>query len=461
MLTPRPYQQEAVKWFINEANGRGIIADEMGLGKTCEGYEIWKALGCPVPALILCGKNAQVAWLNQASDWGCSKPILIRGNSAERKTLWARHKNGFVSTTRESLKRDVASGVAQTKWAFIIVDECHKDSNRKAGNFKLLKLITLHCRYVLLMSGSIARRGPQSLWGPLNVVKPQKFSSYWKFVERYCKVDKEGYGWQIGAPQHEDELRERLATVVLRRTKAEVRPEMPSKTRDMTSNIIDMSPAQARLYNDIQFNNLAELSGDRILATPTVLAMIQRLRQILVTPKLVDPGAEYGAGIDRVVELLDDADDGHMVIFTPFAAALPIIRQRLLEEGYEDQDIIQLRGGISVEELMSRIKQFRERRGIAICSIKFAESFDLIPATWGIFLGYEWDAWDNMQAEDRIHRGEITQPVTLYYISYNEGIDTLLVQAALDTKVNNVMAVLKDIDQVRHMMQLNVKGMHR
>jgi hypothetical protein len=98
---------------------------------------------------------------------------------------------------------------------------------------------------------------------------------------------------------------------------------------------------------------------------------------------------------------------------------------------------------------MQRVAHFREVRGIALCSIRYAESFDLTPATWGVFVGYEWDAWDNLQAEDRLHRGEITDPINLYYIRHNHGVDSELMLPALDTKVNNAMSFLTNIDAVR------------
>lgn len=461
LIKPRPYQVEAVDWFINRAKGRGIIADDMGLGKTGEAYMILQALGIPNPCVIIAGKNAQIAWLNQARDWGCPKPNIIQGHANTRKMLWAKYKQGFIIITREAFKRDLRAGYAHSNFKMVIVDECHKDANRKVGNYALLKDLSIKAQYMLLISGSIARRGPQSMWGPLNVIAHRVFKSYWQFVSQYCVMEEGIFGSKIVGTQNEQQLQGRLATFMLRRTKAEVRPDMPSKTRDLTSNVIEMSPKQAQLYNQIAEESMAEFESGDIVVTPTILAKIVRLRQILVTPKLLDPGEEYGAGIERVIELLEDASDRHMVIFTPFSAALPIIQSRLEEAGFKREDIILLRGGLSLEELMHRIGEFKKRRGIAICSIRYAESFDLIPATWGIFLGYEWDAWDNLQAEDRIHRGEITEAVNIYYISYSEGIDLELIQPALDVKVNNALAILGNMNKVRLILEQRVQGMHR
>lgn len=457
--TPRPYQLEALRWFKVHTRGRAIIGDEMGLGKTCEMYLAWRELGCPQPCLLVAGRNAQIAWLNQAKDWGCPKPVIIQGNAAQRKALWTKHASGFVSVTREALKRDIQSGSCDARmFKTLLVDECHKDSNRKTGNFKTLKLIAANATYVILASGSVVRRGPQSLWGPLNIVAPRRFPSYWKFINQYCDIEQGPYGMEILGVKNEEELQTNLADVMIARLKKDVRKDMPPKLRDLDSNVLEMSPSQAAMYNGVLDDGMFELStaGDAVI-TPTILAKIMRLRQILVTPKLIDPGADYGAGIERLIELLDEASDQHMCVFSPFSKALPIVQQRLVAAGHPEECIFQFSGGLSIDELMRRLQSFKERRGIALVSIKFAESFDLQPATWGVFLGYEWDAWDNLQAEDRLHRGEITDPVTLYYLRHREGIDSSLMLPALDIKAQNVMTILRDFDTVRRVMQTKVR----
>jgi len=456
--TPRPYQQEFVDWFIKEAQSRAINADEMGLGKTCEAYLAWRALGYPMPCLILAGVNAQVTWAAQAKDWGCPAPNRIRGTPAERAHQWSKYGKGLTTTTREALKRDIKSGVVKPEqFKFVIVDEAHKDSNRKVGNWRLIKSLFGNSTKGMLLSGSASRRGNQNLWGLLHVVRPWQYKSFYQFIDKYCEIDKEGpFGWEILGPKNEEGLQRELAKIMIRRTKKLVRPDMPPKTRDLDSNVLVMTPGQQELYRNISEDAVAELAAGGYITAPNLLAKILRLRQVLVTPKLLDPNAEDGAGIDRVVEMLDEADDKHMCIFSPFAAALPHVQKRLVAEGHDPGSIIQLSGGLSVEELVRRIDVFRARRGICICSIRYAESFDLIPATWGVFLGYEWDAWDNLQAEDRLHRGEIVDPVTLYYISHSGGIDRELMLGALDTKVNNVMQVLGNMERVRQMLKANI-----
>jgi SNF2 family DNA or RNA helicase len=226
---------------------------------------------------------------------------------------------------------------------------------------------------------------------------------------------------------------------------------MPPKIRDLDSNVLQMSGGQRRLYNSLVEESMAELPTEGLIATPSILAKLQRLRQVLATPKLLDSALEDGAGIDRIVEMLDEASDQHMVIFCPFVRAQEFIRARLENEGYKD--IITLHGGLSAEELGAKINYFRLRRGICICSTKYAESFDLIPATWAVCLGFEWDCYDNIQAEDRLHRGDISESVSIYYLRHEGAIDSELILPAVDVKANNVMPLLRELSAVKHLLR--------
>lgn len=452
MREPWPHQLEFVDWATKVARGRLLCADDMGLGKTGSVYLAWKQLGFPTPCIILAGVNAQMAWINQAKDWGCRPPMRIYGSAAQRNALWSKqNSSSFVIVTRESLRNDIFTGLVDPHiFRCVISDEAHKDSNRKTKNFKQLKSLAFGATYVFLTSGSAMRKGPPGIWGLLNILSRSRYPSYWKFVDQYCIVDREGdYGWEIIGTKDEAKFKADMARIMIARTKKEVRPNMPPKVRDLDSNVLQMSLPQRRLYSKLARDMMAELPSNGVLVAQNVLTQIIRLRQVLLCPKILDPEFEYGASIERLVELLDDATDQHMVVFSPFTSALPFIRRRLIEAGFADRSIIQLSGGLSFTELMQRVAHFREVRGIALCSIRYAESFDLTPATWGVFVGYEWDAWDNLQAEDRLHRGEITDPISLYYIRHEYGVDSELMLPALDTKVNNALSFLTNIDAVR------------
>lgn len=427
-----PFQAETPS-FVLKAK-KMILGDDMGLGKTIQSLTTISSLPVENPSvLVVAGKNAQYAWYKQCLKWGYEPPVRITGTPAKRAKLWASRPK-FCTCTWQTMQRDI--NVMPQQWTIIIADEAHKATNRKTKNYKSLK--QLSSTYLMLVTGSAIRRGPQNLWALLNLCDPKKFSSYWRFVNEFCIVIQGMWGMEIIGLRNQKKYDEVIAPYVLRRTKRQVRPQMPPKNREFLP--IAMDAEQTTLYNKLTNDLLAQLSDGSLIATPNPLTLLLRHRQLLVTPKLIDPQMGYGAGLERVVEMLEEADNQHMVIFTPFAKALPYIEARLIEAGYEH--IIKLQGGIKFEEMDTLIEGYRQNQGIALCTIQFAESFDLIPANWGVFLGFDWDAETNHQAEDRLHRGEIEDPVNYYYMHHLGTVEDRQVEV-LDGKQRAINAAWK------------------
>jgi SNF2 family DNA or RNA helicase len=216
-----------------------------------------------------------------------------------------------------------------------------------------------------------------------------------------------------------------------------------------------MQPKQGALYNKLVEDSLAELESGELILTQSTMVKIIRLRQILCCPRILDPSfPEYGACIEHLGEMLDDTDDHHFVVFTPFVDAIPHIKEYLTTKLSDlTIDPITLQGGLKAEEVQQRINLYRENEGIAICSIAYAESFELVHAKWAYMNGYSWDAIENIQAEDRLHRFT-TKSVVNYYYPFHAGcIDEELIMPALDDKSTQISRVTKDATFIRDLLK--------
>ena len=443
-LTLRPYQVKTSKFLVSAK--RAICAHEMGLGKTACALD---ALGTltfngdpyfPTTVLILCPKVALYVWQTECIKWGSICPTIIRGKPEERRELWK--NSSFVLVTYDILKRDIAlqNNFVSLYWDVIICDEAHKFRNRKTLTYKAVK--KLHSPYMWLLTGTPASRGAQDLWSLLNILKPKLFSSYWKFVNTFCYVERTQFGTEVTGTRNAEALRVVLASRMIRRTKKS--EGVVGKVRQFLP--IDMTPTQKRIYNELSNDLMAELnvSTGRKILIPSPLTQLIRHRQLLVTPKLLDPGLEYGAGLEAIGEYLEGSNSKHVVIFTPFAKAIPFIEYYLmdLDRGYK---FIRLQGGMDPEEVGEAIETFKrpnpdsdnKRDCIAICTIKFAQSFSLETCSTAFFLGYEWDPAENQQAEDRIHRMTSLDLVNIYYVKHQNTIDGFIM-GTLGEKQHNV-----------------------
>jgi SNF2 family DNA or RNA helicase len=79
-------------------------------------------------------------------------------------------------------------------------------------------------------------------------------------------------------------------------------------------------------------------------------------------------------------------------------------------------------------------------------------SFNAFSASNAFFVGAEWSAIENWQAEDRIHRiGQVSDRVNIYYLLYPDTIDDPILQR-LDENTfaqNWVLDPLKLLDRLK------------
>ncbi len=399
-------------------NRRVILGDEMGLGKTRIALAALEQVYDEDPVLVVCGKNAMLAWKNETAEQTPHIPVtLVRGTLYAREQCWKRASEGhggLYLVTPQAFMRDCR--VIMPKWKFVIIDEYHKFMIHRSGTFKILKKI--QSDYLFQISGSPMKTGAHNLWPALSVARPREFTSFWRFVDNFCHVNDTGFGKNISGIKNEQDLFESISSIFIGRKKKDVKKDMPPKIRRRLPVV--MEDSQAQVYNSLRKEMIALLKSGEILIAQNALTKSIMLRKLLIMPKTLDESLGYGAGMEEVISRMGDSDT-HCAIYTPFLAPIPYIKERIEKEGWGP--VIVLQGGLELEELEERINLFRSERGIAIVSIRFAQSFELVPAEYGYFLGYERNAEDNKQAEDRLHRGNITKGVNIYYVENENTID--------------------------------------
>jgi SNF2 family DNA or RNA helicase len=442
--TARPYQIEDAKQIV-KWKGRGILGHKTGLGKTFIAYLIWEMLRQPPKVLVTGTTSAVATWLRLTPQWIGINPIQVTGHYSTRNILWNRiyeMDEAWVAINHDILRRDI-NQIARVPWHMVIVDEAHKVRNRKSVAFKALDRLR-NVPYLLLASATLASRGPQDIWGPLHLVDRKSFASFWRFINTYCYVDAGPFGQEIIGVRNASQLRDLLRkNYYVARTYEEVLPQLPPVMREVRP--LEMTHIQEDMYRQLDEEMIAlirsaETEEQKLLIAPNVLAKSVRLRQILVCPKILGI-PDCGAGLEYLKERIED--DPHTVIFTPFAAALPFIKQEL--EEVEGVKVFILQGGLKSEEVNTRIEQFKKERGVMLCTISYAQSFALDTVHTAYFLGFSWDPTENEQAEGRLRRmdSQHTQGVRVEYLMHEDTIDGD-VREVLNGKTINVSRFMKD-----------------
>lgn len=443
-LSLRPFQQEDIDRILHDMHrkGRALLAHEMGLGKTVITVNALKALGARNIIILVSRKHAFTPWLRIPPQWGMDSVELLGNKTPDaRRRAW--QTRGIKLITLQSLLRDLSDPKTvqlikarkhpEGPWDAIVIDESHRIINRKSKLYKAVRTLQslIQQPYILELTGTPMRRGPQDLWTQLHLLEPKVFTSYWRFAEEFTFVVRSNFGTEIFGVRNKERLKQILRRHSIRRKKADVASELPPKIRERIP--VELEYEQHKLYKTLDEENLVFVGPSemqRVIVAPTNLSKVVRLRQMLLCPKLLDEDAPWGSVFSTAAAILEELGDNKAIVFSPFAEALPLFEEYL--RTYADVDtfrnearpyrFITFRGGLKPEEVVERERLFREsERAVALCSIDFSESFSLETASVEVFLGSSWDVFADMQAEDRGHRLDSTYNRLLIYYLYCAG----------------------------------------
>ena len=164
--------------------------DEQRTGKTPIAITWLAQKGCTRP-LILCPKSAIYNWAEEYEQWSGLPATVITGTPAKRQKQLATWKTGALVMGYDTLKQTTRSAgmlndVLALKPDSVIADEAHRFKTPKTAIFKAMKkLIKIPIRAAL--SGTPAPGKPEEVFAILHWLKPQQYTAYWTFIDRYFK----------------------------------------------------------------------------------------------------------------------------------------------------------------------------------------------------------------------------------------------------------------------------------
>ena len=424
----RPYQREGFQFLahLSRHNLGGVLADDMGLGKTVQtlawllhlvetaqvpGTNQVPGSARPFRCLVVCPKSVTHGWLTEAARFApgleiaAFDPVNPRaiaaaidapGNSAPR-----------ILVANYVQLRLHATAFRSAEWDAVVLDEGQFIKN--PGSQVAVVARALRARHRLVLTGTPIENRLTDLWSLFAFAQPGLLGDQPGFRRHYPEEE----------PAALARLHRRVQHFLLRRTKAQAAPDLPTRTED--DIIVDLEGEQRALYDAELKRARAHLMG---VKTPGelgavrfhVLASLLRLRQICCHPALVDPAhaslpsAKLDALLERIEEL---ADEGHQVlVFSQFTTMLEIIRARLVAANIGH---LILTG--ATENRAELVDQFQTDRTktVFLLSLKAAGfGLNLTAASYAFLYDPWWNPAAEAQAIDRIHRIGQTRPVMAY-----------------------------------------------
>ena len=220
-LAYRNYQRGGIAYgffrfkHLDEAKATGglLIADEPRLGKTIQALGIMNLDESLRRVLIVCPATARVNWRRECEKW------LVRRRLVNYDRL---HK--------------FARQLEATEFDAAIIDESHKIKNEQARQSK--HAYAIRARRLIYMTGTPIVNKPMDLWPLVSRLAPDVFNDFQRYKRLYGKANVRTLPGRRALESLQFQLRQ---TCMVRRTRKEVRPDLPDKQRE----VIVLPPAGA------------------------------------------------------------------------------------------------------------------------------------------------------------------------------------------------------------------------
>ena len=272
------------------------------------------------------------------------------------------------------------------------------------------------------------------------------FTSYYAFRNRYAEMREAHFGGRsvqlVTSYKNLDELSETLKNFSYRVLKDDCL-DLPKKT--FMKRIIQMTPEQSRVYQQMKKMALAELNG-KVTTTMNAITQLMRLQQITCGHFKADDGTMQEIKNNRITELVDTVDEiqGKVVIWAHWRNDIETIVKHLKDE-YGDNSVVTYYGDTSTEERQSAIKKMQNPKSPVRFLVGTPQTggygITLTGASTMIYYSNGYDLEKRQQSEARIDRIGQEKPMTYIDIIAEGTVDEKIVKS-LKKKVNIATQVM-------------------
>lgn len=428
LTTPKDYQLEgALK--IREWGGRALLADEMGLGKTLQAlYYCFKKKKAR-PIVVVCPASLKYNWEREAAKHVGMLCEVVEGRKPPRRKPMALHP--IIVINYEILHWWVPF-LQELDVQVVIIDEAHYIKNRESQRYKAVKALCEGVPHVIGISGTPLTNNPSELWPVLSIIRPDKYSSFFKYAFKFCKPKKLPWGWVYTGARNLDVLHDRLLRqCMIRRLKKDVLKDLPPKVRQL----VPVGLSSRREYNEatddfIGWLRKQDTEKARKAKKSKALVQVGYLLRLIARLKL-----------NFVYEWIDnylESSDEKLVVFTGHRKMVELLHERYGKKCVVVDGAVK---GLARQKAVDRFQKDAQVR-VFVGNFKAAGvGLTLTAATACAFADLPWTPGDLVQCEDRIHRIGQKSTAFIYYLVARNTIEEKMCRM-LQTKQTILEGVL-------------------
>ncbi|VUZ48861.1 unnamed protein product [Hymenolepis diminuta] len=465
-LMLHPYQLEGLNWLRFSYGNKvdTILADEMGLGKTIQTiaflYSLYKDGHSRGPFLVAAPLSTIINWEREFQLWAPDFYVVAYVGDKESRTVIREHEFTFeeggvrggsravrmrsgaqvrfhvLLTSYEMISIDQAL-LSSIDWEVLVVDEAHRLKNNQSKFFRMLT--TYKIAYKLLLTGTPLQNNLEELFHLLHFMSPAKFNDMQGFLDEFADISKED---QV------KKLHEMLGKHLLRRLKADVLKNMPSKGEFIVR--VELSPLQKKFYKFILTKNFDALSCRGGGAQPSLINVMMDLKKCCNHPYLFSAASEDAPRLPNgafessalrkacgKLELLSamlkklKAGGHRVLIFSQMTKMLDLLEDFMEGEGYKYERID---GNVTGQLRQDAIDRFNASDSTSFVFLLSTRAgglgINLATADTVIIYDSDWNPHNDIQAFSRAHRIGQANKVMIYRFVTRATVEERVTQVA-------------------------------
>jgi SNF2 family DNA or RNA helicase len=419
-----PFQMRGV--LFAASRGRTIIADDMGLGKTIQAIGAAEMLARHRGinrALVICPASVKHQWLTEIRRFSNRSGVVIDGSPERRRSLY--NSPAFFKIVNYELVRRDLENVTGVLPDLIILDEAQRIRNWETATARTIKL--LRSRYALVLTGTPLENKLEELYSVVQFVDGRRLGPAFRFLSEHRQVNQQG---KLIGYRNLDQVRERLAPILLRRRRDQVLKDLPPRT-DKTFRV-SMTPEQVSYYGDQQMVVVAlmrkfERQGGWLspLDQQRMLCAIQNMRMICDSTFLFDKETSSSPKMEELKEILHELvieEQRKVVVFSEWEKMTAVVGELLkkMKIGY-----VSLHGAIPTRRRGQLIARFRDQPDVKVFLSTDAGGvgINLQAASAVINIEPPWNPARLEQRIARVHRMGQLKPVLAVHLLTENSIE--------------------------------------
>lgn len=425
-----------------------LLADEQGLGKTIQIAKLMEDVIKAKPEeriLVICPASLKLNWKKELLTW-CD--LYTAEPSPSDKVHRTLHEENIqvIKTSKDWIslgsqvvivnydlltKEHIMSQLMKLGFYMCITDEAQYLKNMKASRTRAAAKVMRNIHYNIALTGTPILNRPVELYSLLHCIKAlpimKPYDTYRPFGFRFCNGFEGMWGFDVSGASNLEELNFRLrSTIMIRREKKDVLPQLPVKTfqviaLETNTKSKKASAALAKLVDLKTIQEKPELGS---------VGEIAKLRHELAMSKVDE-------SIEHIKTVLEEKEK--VVVFAHHKAMI-----EKLEEELKEYSPVVFDGSTSMTNKNKHVEAFQKDPACRVFLGQIQSAgvgITLTAADTVIFVESSWVPGEIEQAVDRCHRIGQTNNVLAQFITVAGSIDEVMLNSVIKKKdmINIIM----------------------